>query len=911
MRLFPNPLRWLSMVLWGRTEEQRVIDRLLDEARNGRSGTLILTGEPGIGKSALLAYSAVHAVGMHILRSSGAETEAEFPFSGLHMLLCPVLDRISALPAPQAAALRRAFAIDDEGCDDRFLVGLAVLTLMSELAEAGPVLCLIDDAHWLDTESSHALLFAARRLGSEGIVLLAAARDSRRAFPGPALPELRLTTLGEADAARLVDERAAGLPPGTRSRVLAEAEGNPLALIELAAHAGTTAIDGPEPLPATSDMFAAQLSRIGGPARTMLLLAAAEPGGDLALIVRAARGIGVDPYEVDRAERAGLIMVTANRLEFRHPLIRSAAYHGAPMADRRAAHRALAEALGCDAADAEAGDHRAWHIAAATVGRDEQAAATLEGAAERSLRRGGYAAAAAAYERSASLTPDSQERSRRLLAAARASNDGGDLDRAIRLVAELGQLPGDDLLQARLAMLEAEMPTLDRPDRIASLIGRAERIRDRDLGLATTMLVLAAFQAWTSHNQRLAVQAAKLLRDSLATPDERASPFAAAVAQQALYSAADRMTDRRAIDDFLTIVRVRPAVANPAERMIASVIAFNAGDYDAAVEISAALVADCRTWGMIGRLAGALHGLAMAQGLSGEWDAARTSALEGFRLATDTGQGLWVALSSGLLAWLCAHTGDEGGFQSWLRHVPETVPGRQMWIHGGRAQLDLAERRFDSALDHLDELARLLGPNAAFMYQPDLVEAAVRAGEDDRAREEADRFAAWADKSGHRWAQAVAQRCVALVTGDESRFAAAVRLHEGAGRVFDQARTRLLYGEWLRRLRRRADARAQLAVAYNIFTDLGAGGYARRAGAELTATGATLDRCDHAPGPLSRLTPQEAQVVRLAAQGLSNRDIAAQLFLSPRTIGHHLYKAYPKLGVASRAELHEKISSGD
>jgi DNA-binding CsgD family transcriptional regulator len=900
----------LSMVLWGRTEEQRAVDRLLVEARNGRSGTLIITGEPGIGKSALLAYADDNAAGMHILRSSGAETEAEFPFSGLHMLLCPVLDRISALPSPQAAALRRAFAIDDEGCDDRFLAGLAVLTLMSELAEARPVLCLIDDAHWLDTESSHALLFAARRLGSEGIVLLAAARDPRRAFPGPAVPELRLTALGEADAARLVDERAAGLPPGTRRRVLAEAEGNPLALIELAAHAGTI-VDGPEPLPAPSDMFAAQLSRIGVPTRTMLLLAAAEPGGDLALIVRAARGIGVDPYEVDRAERAGLITLTANRLEFRHPLIRSAAYHGAPMADRRAAHRALADALGCDAADAEGGDHRAWHIAAATVGRDEQAAAAMEGAAERSLRRGGYAAAAAAYERSASLTPDSQERSRRLLAAARASNDGGDLDRAVRLVEELGQLPGDDLLQARLAMLEAEMPTLDRPDRIASLIGRAERIRDRDLDLATSMLVLAAFQAWTSRNQRLAVQAAKLLQDSLATPDERAFPFAAAVAQQALYSATDRMTDRRAIDDFLKIIRIRPAEANPAERMIASVIAFNAGDYDAAVEISAALVADCRAWGMIGRLAGALHGLAMAQALSGEWDAARGSALEGARLAADTGQDLWVALSTGLLAWLCAHTGDEGGFQSWLRHVPETVPGRQMWIHGGRAQLDLAERRFGPTLGHLDELAQLLGPNAAFMYQPDLVEAAVRTGADDRASEEAGRFAAWADSSGHRWAQAVAQRCAALVTDDESRFAAAIRLHEGAGRRFDEARTRLLYGEWLRRLRRRADARAQLAVAYDIFTDLGAGGYAKRAGAELTATGATLDRRDHAPGPLSRLTPQEAQVVRLAAQGLSNRDIAAQLFLSPRTIGHHLYKAYPKLGVASRAELHEKISNGD
>ncbi|MBO0823533.1 MAG: AAA family ATPase [Actinobacteria bacterium] len=896
------------MVLWGRTEEQQVIDRLLDGARNGRSGTLVIRGEPGVGKSALLAYAADNAMGMHILRSSGAETEAEFPFSGLHMLLCGVLDRISALPLPQAAALRRAFAIDNGGGGDQFLVGLAVLTLLSELAESSPVLCLIDDAHWLDRESAQALLFTARRLESEGIVLLVAARDPRRAFPGPALPELRLTALDEADAARLVDERAAGLSPGTRRRVLAEAKGNPLALIELAGQAGTAPADGPEPLPAASDMFAAQFGRIGASARMMLLLAAAQPSGDLALIARAARGMGVDPYEVDRAERAGLIALTANRLVFRHPLIRSEAYYGLPMADRRAAHRALAESLGCgDDTD----DLRAWHIAAATVGRDEQAAATMEGAAERSLKRGGHAAAAAAYERSASLTPGSQERIRRLLAAARAASDGGDLDRAIRLVDELGRLPGDDLLHARLAMLEAQMPTLDRQDRLASLIDRAKRIRDRDPDLATMMLVLATFQAWTSHSRQLTAAAGNLLRDLLACREDQAFQFAEAVAQQALMSVDDRMTSQCAIDDFLKIVLVRPAEAKPAERMIASVIAFNMGDYSAALEISGALVADCRSWGMIGRLAGALHGFAMAQALSGEWGNARASALEGFRLATDTGQGLWVALSTRLLAWLCAHSGDEEGFVSWLGHVPKTVPGSQMWIHGGRAQLALADRRFGSALDHLDNLAQLLGSNAAFMYQPDLVEATARMGQHDRARIEADRFAAWAERSGHRWARAVAQRCLGLVTGEESHFAAAVGLHEGAERRFDEARTRLLYGEWLRRLRRRADARAQLAAAYKIFSSLGADGYAKRAGAELTATGADLEQYDHAPGPLSKLTAQEAQVVRLAAEGLSNRDIAAQLFLSPRTVGYHLYKAYPKLGVTSRAELHEKISNGD
>ncbi|HEX6518531.1 MAG TPA: LuxR C-terminal-related transcriptional regulator [Streptosporangiaceae bacterium] len=896
------------MVLLGRTEEQLVVDRLLADARSGRSGTLVIRGEPGIGKSALLEYAAANATGMRILRSSGAETEAELPFSGLHMLLCPVLATISALPSPQAAALRRAFGIDAGGTDDQYLVGLAVLSLLSELAETAPLLCLIDDASWLDRASAVALSFAARRLESEGVVLLCAARDARGSSYGPALPELRLTGLDQADAARLVDERAARLPPGLRARVLTEARGNPLALIELAAHAGTAPADGPEPLPATSDMFAAALGRLGVSARTMLLLAAAEPAGDLALIVRAARAMGADPYEVDRAEQAGLVMLTTNRLEFRHPLIRSAAYHGASLADRRAAHRALADALGPCRADFR--DHRAWHIAAATAGMDERAAATMEDAARRSLERGGYVAAAAAYERAAALTPGRQQRARRVLAAVGAANDGGDLDRAIRLAERLDQLSGDDVLRARLALVRAQMPTADRADHIAGLIASAERIRFSDPDLTITMLTQAASLAWTHHNKQLARTAANLLRELPGVRDERAYPFAAAVAQQALLLAGDR-DDQPGISDFLKVIQARPGDAKPMERIIASWIAFSNGDLEATAKISADLVADCRSDGMVGWLAGALEGLAVAQFMVGDWNSARASATEGFRLALDTGQGLRVSLFARLLAWFSAHTGDEDGFRSWVEQAPADVAGVQGWYLAGCVQLELANGRFEPALGHAEELAASLGLSTVFMYQPDLVEAAVRTGHDERAREQASRFAAWAEQSGFQWARAIAHRCLALVTGQEAHFAEAIGLHEGAGCPFELARTRLLYGEWLRRHRRRADARTQLAVACEIFVGLGADGYANRAGAELTATGASPERHGRRPDPLSRLTPQEAQVVRLAAEGLSNRDIAARLFLSPRTVGHYLYRAYPKLGVASRAELRVKTSNDD
>src|SRR5215472_13671625 len=406
------------MRLHGREAEQQVIDGLLASARSGRSGAVVVRGEAGIGKTALLDYAAAAAGEMLVLRGTGVETEAELAFAGLHLLLLPVLDRIEALPAPQATALRGALGLSERG-SDRFLTGLAVLSLMSEVAEEQPVLCLIDDAHWLDAASADALLFTARRLEAEGVAMVLAARDGPPSFAALGLCDLTLAPLDAEQAGLLLEERAQHLAPALKERVLAEADGNPLALVELAAAlTGDSAAAGAGPLPVThsvQELLAGQIRRLGESTALLLLLAAAESSGDLPQVLSAANALGTGPDALAAAERAGLVAVDEARLVFRHPLVRAAAYHSAPLASRQAAHRALADVLD---GQLDPDGRRAWHRAAAASGWDERVAAKLVQTAERYRTRGGYAAVSAAYERAAQLTSDSQIRAQRLLAAA-------------------------------------------------------------------------------------------------------------------------------------------------------------------------------------------------------------------------------------------------------------------------------------------------------------------------------------------------------------------------------------------------------------------------------------------------------------------------------------------------------------
>jgi DNA-binding CsgD family transcriptional regulator len=895
--------------LYGREAEQQVIDGLLADARAGRSGAVVVRGEAGIGKTALLGYAVAAAEEMLVLRAAGVETEAELAFAGLHLLLRPVLDRIERLPGPQAAALGGALGLSERGSQDRFLAGLAVLSLMSDLAEERPLLCLIDDAHWLDTASADALLFTARRLEAEGVAMVLAARDGPRSFAAVGLRELTLAPLDSGQAGLLLAERAQHLAPALKGRVLAEADGNPLALVELAsALTADSAAARAGPLPVThsvQELLAGQIRRLGEPAALLLLLAAAEATGDLAQVLAAAGALGAGPDALAAAERAGLVAVDEARLVFRHPLVRAAAYHSAPLASRQAAHRALAGALD---GQLDPDGRRAWHRAAAVSGWDEQVAAELVRTAERYRTRGGYAAVSAAYERAAQLTADGQARAQRLLAAATAAADAGQADRADRLTGQVQELAGDGLLLAEIALLRMARMTGDQRGRIAELAAAVTPIASRYPERAAAMLAQALRSALSIERELTSQLLAQLDQLSLPAP-ARLRPLDEATVQRARFLLGDPAAKAGPVRNAVAAIRQDPEGAEPDGRVAASAMAFFVGDLEASREISAALAAESRRRGTVGWLPGALQGLALAQIVSGEWATARASAMEGLKLALDMAALPRAAFLAALLGMLAAYTGDEAGCQAWMAEclrlggsTPFSTDSRHTFL----ALLDLGNGRFGAALDRLVKLQGNWWDDNSFMWLPDLVEAAARAGDSDHAHQALARYEAWLNLTGQPWAHAVAHRCRALVSDDthaERHYRAAAG-GDYQGRPFEEARTRLLYGEWLRRHRRRGEARAQLAVAHETFEDLGAAGWARRAASELAAAGAApAGRPARKAGALSLLTPQELQVVQLAAGGLSNRDIAAQMFLSPRTVGYHLYKAYPKLGIASRAEL--------
>jgi DNA-binding CsgD family transcriptional regulator/tetratricopeptide (TPR) repeat protein len=907
------------MKLHGRDREQQVIDGLLAGARAGRSGVLVVRGEAGIGKSALLGYAAAAADGMLVLSAAGVETEAELAFAGLHLLLRPVLDRIGVLPGPQAAALRGALGVADRGSQDRFLTGLAVLSLLSELAEDQPVLCLIDDAHWLDKASSDALLFAARRLEAEGVVVVLAARDGPRPFAACGLREHHVEPLGETQAGRLLDEQAMHLGPSLRGRVLAEADGNPLALVELArALTSDCAPAGAGPLPVThsvQELLTDRIMQLGEPTAQLLLLAAAEATGDLTHVLSAAGALGAGPQALAAAERAGLVAVDQARLVFRHPLVRAAAYHGAPLASRQAAHRALADVL---EGQPDPDGRRAWHRAAAATGRDERVAAELVQTAERSRSRGGYAAVSAAYERAAQLTPDSRARAQRLIAAASAATDAGQPDRAERLAAQALQVTDDDLLRAEIALLRMTGVTGHQRERIEELAAAVALIGSRYPERAAAMLGLALNSAMARVEPEVTRRLLTQFDGLSLPPDARLDPMHQAMVQRARFAVGRSGIDVAFLRECVATIRQDPGSAAPPARVHASVIAFRLGDHEATREISAFLAADCRRHGMVGWLPGALQGLALAQLMLGEWTAARASAQDGLKLAHDLAQLPRAAFLSVILAHLAAVTGDEDGCRTWMAEYGRL--GGASWSQRTYqayylALLALGNGRFAQARDRLAGLPGLWWGGTDFMVLPDLVEAGVRSGDLDQAKEAVAGFEAWVNLTGEPWARAVAHRCRALVNDGahaELHYRAAVEGHEEKRHPFEQARTHLVYGEWLRRQRRRGDARLHLTTAHQIFAELGAATWAQRAATELAAAGAApADRPAGPAGIISRLTPQELQVVRLAAGGLSNRDIGAQLFLSPRTVGYHLYKAYPKLGVGSRAGLARLLSRED
>ncbi|WP_225440196.1 helix-turn-helix transcriptional regulator [Amycolatopsis eburnea] len=896
-------------MLHGRSEAISVVDQVLANARAGRSGALVVTGEPGIGKTALLEYAAAAAGAVRVVRSTGIESEAHLPFAGLHLLLHPALDRVDALPAPQARALRGAFGLATAEPGDRMLVGLAVLSLLAEFADGGSVVCLVDDAQWLDRASAEALLFTARRLDTEGVALIIAARPG---FAAPGIAELALTGLAAPAAAGLLAEHAATLTPADRYRVLAEAQGNPLALLELpAALAAGRQVTG-EALPMSDAMQAAfldQVRRLPEATRQLLLVAAAEDTGGRDVVLRAAAPLGCRPTDLVPAEAAGLLEVDHASVRFRHPLVRSAVYQAAPVSLRLVVHTALAEALDRP----EDVDRRAWHRAVVATGHDEQVAAELEGTAERAAARSGYAAAAAAYERAALLTAPGPDRARRLVLSAEAAAEEGDLDRMVELAC---RVPADDAalavrairVRAAAAFHQGSLSTARR------LLTEAAALAV-DPAPAAHLLLDAVHAAWYLGEHEIADAAGRL--DALPLPLDDPLTHVARMLTHVVWSAVGRgdpapETLARRIADAR-----RTGFGGPHATILVGATSLQVAGHDTeAHQVAGTLLARCRDHGWIGRTPPVLACVARSSAFLGRYADAVDEATEALQVARELGHRQWIAETSGVLAYLAAVAGDESRCRAFADDAlaapePGAPPPGMSWAQWALALLDLGHARWDAALVRLTTLHT--GPVRhqlpGLRSIPDLIEAAARLGRTEDAREPLARLADWARQSGQPWIDAHVHRCRALLAPDADAaglYEAALARHPG-DRPFERARTALLYGEWLRRLRRKSEARIQFREAYETFVRLGATPWAERTRTELDATGELVSGPAATDGVLAALTPQERKIIRLAARGLSNRDIAAQLFLSPRTVGYHLYKAFPKLGVSARTELADVV----
>ncbi|KZB79227.1 ATP-binding protein [Amycolatopsis regifaucium] len=893
-------------MLHGRDTEHRVLDELLSAVMAGHSGALVVLGEPGIGKTTLLDYAAKTATseGARVLRGSGVEFEAELPFAGLQLLLRPALRHLDALPEAQAAALRSALGLAPAGGGDQFLIGLAVLSLLARLAEDKPLVCLVDDAQWLDRATVETLLFAARRLAEDGVLLVFGARSH---FSAHGLPELELTGLDASAATALLAEHADDLTPQLRYRLLAEAGGNPLALIELPAALGDADSALDTHLPLTEKLratFSAQLDRLPDATRWLLLIAAAEDTGDLAIVLSAAAGFGATVADLRPAELAGLVVVADGTVGFRHPLVRTATYQGAPLADRLALHQALAGAL----SGPEHADRHAWHLATASTGPDEAVAEELERTATRAGSRHGHTAAATAYERAAQLSPAVAERARRLVLAAEAAAEAGEVSRARSLAVAVTEPPEDPELRARLVQVDALARFAEgRAGEAHRLLLDAANLAGLGQEQSLDLLLAGSYFGWFAGRREL-VESLDRLTALRLEPDGARGAMA-----RLLVAAISVLLDRDVAPADLAALGEQAGLHADAPHQLLLVCGLElATGQDAAVlSLARRAVTEARADGRIARLPNLLFLLAEAQLAVSLHRDALASATEGNQIAEDTGQHQWRGMHAGVLAYLMAIEGDDTRCRDLADSVLAAPDGpgthRAIWALG---VLDLGRGRAAAALARLATLAE--SPSgygvAVTRSVPDLVEAAVRLGEPARAGEAFDRFTTRARSMRQAWADALVARCRALLGPEqeaEHHFTAALSLHGKDRRPFEQARTELLYGEWLRRARRKAEASTHLRSAKETFERLQARPWLERVEGELGATGVTGSGGGHATlrGPLAQLTPQELQIVRLAATGLSNRDIAAQLFLSPRTVGHHLYKAYPKLGVQSRAEL--------
>lgn len=910
-------------VLHGREAECDAVRRLLDDARGHGSGALVVHGEPGVGKTALLDYAVTSAADMTVLHATGVEAELGLAYAGIHQLVHPVVERVCELPEPQAGALRSALGVD-RGRHEPFMVSVALLSLVAVVAEDGPLLVVVDDLHWLDRASVSALAFVARRLRAESVALLFATRpDDDGHTAGLGLPQLQLGGLSPEVAATMLDSHLpAGAPPHVRQRLLALADGNPLALQELPRALSPAQLSGhavlPDPVPVSSTIEDAFLHRVDGlspAARRLLLIAAAERYGGVDLVLHAGGAVGCGTEALTEAEAAGLLTVAGNRLRFRHPLVRSAIYRSASRVQRQVAHAALADGL-----DPEIDcDRRAWHRAAATVGHDRDVADELERSADRALRRSGHATAATILELAADLSPRSADVVRRLVAAATAAWAAGQVERVRILLDRAAPLTDDVTVNADIELLRAQRErAVGTTGRVHdTLMVAAQQVAGTDRPRALTLATAAGIAAWGRNDgAQLAAAADRvgaLARDDATCVDPNALALRAFAGAFSGDLAAAAGWTTRAVD---TAERLGGAH----ELAMAGTAALCIGDDTTSLRVLGRAAARARADGAVAILVDMLAAHAVAEAWTSRVRSARAHATEGLTLARQSGHSTYRSLYEAVLAWISAVTGDhdecerlalEAGRRGLEQEFAPTA-AIASWARGLGA---LGAGRPDEALGHLGQLVqrdvRTSHPMVAVAATGDIVEAAVMAGDPDTARTAMAALEQLAASTGQPWACAVVARCRALTctTGAvEEHFVAALGHHAGASRPFEHGRTLLAYGGWLRRGRRRIDARRHLRAAVQLFEPLGATDWADRAHRELRASGETVRRASPA-GP-GTLTPQEVQVVQFVRTGATNKQIAAQLYLSPRTIDYHLRKVFVKLGFSSRAEL-IALAAGD
>jgi DNA-binding CsgD family transcriptional regulator len=899
-------------VLRGRRSECEALDRELQRVRAGQSSVRVVRGEAGVGKTALLEYVAEQASGFRIARAAGVQSEMELAFAGLHQLCAPMLDGLATLPGPQRDALRGAFGLQDGDAPDPFLVALAVLSLLAEVAEERPVACLIDDAQWLDRATRQALAFVARRILAERIAMVFGVREPSDAGEFSGLPAIVVEGLADDDARQLLATGIHGrLDERVRDRIVAETRGNPLALLEIphgmteAELAGGFGLPDPRrPLSGRIEQsFLRRFEALPADSQQLVLTAAAEPVGDVTLLWRAAERLGIGVDALPPAEATGLIALGA-RVQFRHPLVRSAIYRAVPEPARQHVHRALAEAT-----DPEADpDRRVWHRARAAAGLDEALAGALERSADRAQRRGGVAAAAAFLERAAELTPDPARRGARALAAAQAKLDAGAPEAAQALVTTAELAPLDELQIARLQRLRAQIVFALRrgSDAPPLLLDAAKRLVPLDATLAReTCLEALAAAIFTgrevkgqdvlevARDARPGSQAPAprdLLLDGLAT--HVTAGYAASVEPLREALAAFRRDDGRSAADNRWL-------------WLACRIAADLWDHGTWEELATLGVRIAREDGALSVLPLAATYLGGVHVHAGEYAASSALMEEASAITQTTGAAPLISP----LSILAAYRGNEAEALELIEvgRPDATARGQgmalsMMWC--AQAILFNSLCRYEEALAAAERACEHDDLSLYAFALVELVEAAVHSGRRQTAVAAVERLSERTRASGTDWALGLEARSRALATvgsSAEPLYEEAVERLAGGRLAPHLARAQLVHGEWLRREKRRGDAREQLRAAHEIFSRIGAEAFAERARRELVATGETIRKRTDDTRDL--LTPQEAQIAQLARDGHTNPEIGARLFISPRTVEYHLGKVFQKLDITSRREL--------